>query len=496
MPADSSAPLNQPLGWGSIEDVLKEPPQNIAPDEGWCSVLGMWLTLPLSLIQAIFASLCGCIYRQWTFSACCCTIYDSVMKGRPCYMACLWWRYAFAGLVTLIRLARSRLALFMWNRDACGGGEYFWQGEGIWATSHRLCDEIMRSQQRRGEDFACIRACVPDLFASNLLIFLPTGGSDSEWACIRAALHTTLLDREGRSYQERLEQLPKRLAESWPTPKSEDLSDKAMLQRAVCRSIFFMVFGVWIDDDEAETLRGWRTLAPFFVLPRLVQRFAFNYGIKKVKDLRKKTVGIVQRHNLQDVFVGMNARLPSQYRRDPIVKLCDQIMYVLGFAGIGGTSACVESTCQFLQLRTGEVPKDKVDFSKYSSTEDMLQAYRADPFAFMKEVCRLDPPVTSATSVVKDDMEVEMGNTGVRLNIPKGFLRQYVLSLANRDEAVFENPPLFDPTRSDLDKALTWNGQFDKGEGAYPRLCPGRYLSLQVAQAVVDRALVGRSGGP
>jgi len=481
-----NAPLNQPLGWGSIDEVLSEPPQNVAPDSSWCAVIGFWLTWPLNLIQGIFGGLCACIYRSWSFSNCCCTIYDSVVKGRPCYMAWVWWRYFIGALVALVRFGRSRLALFIWEKEACGGGEYFWQGEGIWATSYAVNSEIMQSQQDRTTAFACIRACVPDLFASGLLIFLPCA---PQWASIRAALHTTLLDWDRGSYKDRLQELPQKIREAWPAPKLEDLNDKALLQRTVCKSILFMVFGVWITDDEAEVLRGWRTNASIFVLPRIVQRIMFNRGINKVKTLRKKTVEIIERHGLQDLFVTMNASLPSEYRREPIVRLCDEIMYVIGFAGIGGSCACVESVSQFIQLKTGEVPQDKVDFAKYPAVADMVAAYKANPENYIKETARLDPPVTSATSVVKQDMLVEMGFTGKSLFIAAGFLRQYTLSLANRDPTVFENPSLFDPTRPSLERALTWNGEISKGEQAYPRLCPGRYLSLQVVQAIMDHGI-------
>uniref|UniRef100_A0A7S2BFU4 Cytochrome P450 n=1 Tax=Alexandrium andersonii TaxID=327968 RepID=A0A7S2BFU4_9DINO len=483
-----STPLNQPQGWGDIDEVLNAPLKNVSPDASWISVIGMWLTLPLNIIQGLFGGLCAFYYRAYAFMDCCCTIYDSVMKGRPCYMAWTWWRYMPATLVALIRHKKSRFALFRWEWEACGRGEYFWQGEGIWATSHAKNSEIMRSQQERSESFACLRACVPDLFAEGLLIFLPTGGSGSEWAAVRAALHSMFLDQRLPNYGDRLRDLPKKIEEAWQSPTAADLADKAVLQRMVCRCVFFMMFGVWISEEDAQTLTGWRTAASFFVLPRLVQRFLFNIGIGKVKTLRRKTVQIIEKHKLQQLFVDMNEKLPAAYRREQVVKLCDQIMYVIGFAGIGGTSAAVESTCGFLQLKTGEVPEDAVDFSKYPSTPDMLAAYKRNPEKFIKEVCRLDPPVTSATSVLSQDLEAEMGETGKVLSMPKGSLRQYALSLANRDPKVFDQPSLFDPTRGDLSKSLTWNGEFDGGEDNFPRLCPGRYLSMQVARAIVDHA--------
>jgi len=155
----------------------------------------------------------------------------------------------------------------------------------------------------------------------------------------------------------------------------------------------------------------------------------------------------------------------------------------------------VESTCGFLQLRSGEVPKDKIDFSKHPSTADMLAAYRRDPEKYIKEVCRLDPPVTSATSVLREDLEVEMGTTGAKLALPRGSLRQYTLSIANRDPKVFDSPELFDPARGSAGRGLTWNGEFDAPEGAYPRVCPGRYLSLEVTRTIVDRAAEALQAG-
>lgn len=62
--------------------------------------------------------------------------------------------------------------------------------------------------------------------------------------------------------------------------------------------------------------RGWRTFAFWFILPRLVQRFLFNIGVNKVKKLREKTVGIVEKYEVQDVFENMNKdRVPPRALR-------------------------------------------------------------------------------------------------------------------------------------------------------------------------------------
>ena len=62
--------------------------------------------------------------------------------------------------------------------------------------------------------------------------------------------------------------------------------------------------------------------------------------------------------------------------------------------------------------------------------------------------------------------------------------RRYVLSIANRDEQTFAQPQLFDPNRLNLDDMIGWNGALSAPE-AYPRICPGRTMSMVIIEAVV-----------
>jgi hypothetical protein len=52
----------------------------------------------------------------------------------------------------------------------------------------------------------------------------------------------------------------------------------------------YTIFGgmgpAWIADADVATLTNWRTYAITFVLPRMLQRFAFNILANRVKQLR------------------------------------------------------------------------------------------------------------------------------------------------------------------------------------------------------------------
>lgn len=75
-------------------------------------------------------------------------------------------------------------------------------------------------------------------------------------------------------------------------------------------------------------------------------------------------------------------------------------------------------------------------------------------------------------------------------HIRAGSYEQYVIALANRDPRAFASPDHFQPARADVDKALTWNGRaFGTEEDSYPRICPGRHLSMAIIKVLVAVAM-------
>ena len=119
----------------------------------------------------------------------------------------------------------------------------------------------------------------------------------------------------------------------------------------------------------------------------------------------------------------------------------------------------------------------------------MVELYKGSPLSFIKEAQRLDAPVTSATCVFKEQTKVQFnlsccGGQPNEYTIEPGTLHQYVLSIANRDPAMFTDPSLFNPSRENLDEMLAWNGAISGGAAEYPRFCPGHSLSLVVIQTI------------
>jgi len=491
--------INNPPGWGDIREVLAQPPRNVDGASSWASVVGAFLTFPILVFNAIVATACKCVFVMLAIGPACCSCWSplaSTLRGNPYSLAWTWWSYFAASSVALIANGGSRLAMFIWEWKAFGMGDYWWHFEALWFWKYQDVHRVLKSQQQRAEAFGGIKAVVPDIFASGILIFLSTGGPQSEWMTIRTALHDLFLSQGTATYQHRMSWLRPKIAEQWPRPVLTDFNDKKRLMLFVAKCIFFMMFGIWLDDSDAAVLTGWRSLAGVFVPPRFGQRAAFNVGVRKVKKLRAESVGLVEKHGLQPLFMELNSKLGG-HRRKTGVKLCDEVMFIAGFAGIGGTSACVESVGKFLQAEVpSEAPAHLIDFGGYRTSEDMVRAYKQNPEAYIRETCRLDPPVTSACAVLQEPLAVELA--GRPFGFAPGVLTQYVLAMANRDETVFPRSSVFDPTRENLYMALTWNGAFGGGvdENQYPRICPGRHLSLAVARAVVDHVVLGGLGGP
>merc|ERR1711879_574659 len=103
---------------------------------------------------------------------------------------------------------------------------------------------------------------------------------------------------------------------------------------------------------------------------------------------------------------------------------------------------------QFMQVKRPAESTDKISFAGFQTSAQMASAYLQDPVAYIREACRLDPPVTSCTSILGEPVMVSLNGKPRRFEA--GTYRQYTISMANRDPSVFDDPELFDPKRKNL----------------------------------------------
>lgn len=409
----------------------------------------------------------------------------TVAGSTSCVWTPLLWWHGLAVLISWVATGFSRLGNIERSRKAFNGGRYWWMGEGVWIGEYSDVSEVLKNNQLR-RTYAT--APTPDLYPTGGLIFLSNDGPDSEWAAIRRALHTVFLDTSGSELQDRLAKLKSVIANAWPNPKLADTADTAFLHKLAAKSIFFLLTGIVADETDTALMAEWPGVLAYLLFPRFMHRVIFNVARKKVQQLRIDTVKLFEKHHMQHLFIRMNSMLPEKYRRKETVRLCEEITFVFGFAGVGGTSTALASVASFLRAKA-PLYSAMINFGQYSTEEAMAAAYRADPDSYIKEALRMDPPVNAAFACFDKDTTIPL--FGGDFVAPTGILKQYSMSLANRQESVFPNSGTFDPTRANLNEALTFNGAFGtpNEETVYPRICPGRHIALAVQRAIWDHVM-------
>jgi len=157
----------------------------------------------------------------------------------------------------------------------------------------------------------------------------------------------------------------------------------------------------------------------------------------------------------------------------------------LNFAGVNGTTQLLRSVLACLKGKTYECPAESL-----SMPDDMLALFNASPDRFIIEACRVDPPVTSACCLLKEEITTTVGGVfcGTRqVTLKKGTGQQYVfggLAGPNRDPNIFVEPNVFKPSRPELFKLLSWNGALED-HAACPRFCPGQEIAMIINCAIL-----------
>jgi len=463
--------------WGD-ESKLFTPPEGVTADASWLSVMLFYIFLfPLNLIMIVIGGFSDGVYRCFANGG-----FTSHKCGRPLCLAFWWWWYQPAGAIRLIRCGSSRFAFFNMSQKLFGGGDFWWHGEGVWSWRYDKVLATMKSDQKRTRAFGAVRVACPEVFPTRLLLF----ESGSSWAAVRAGIQKHMTNPS--VWAGRRSGLQAAIAAHAPSEMSAATLTKADCDKMAAAGVWWLVFGKTLSDEQVVTIAAWGASggAGSFIFPRLIQRIAFNALARKTQDLRLASLDIFKQQGLQPLAETINSELPAEYQVDELMYLAEVLIFSACFAGVGGTQHGTWATAQFLVGKTVDVPQESVAFPDAAS---LVAAYKRDPAAFIKEAVRLDAPVTSATCAFEEETEVPLklscccGDVKPT-SIPKDTLHQYVLSMANRDEAKWgPTANTFDPSRADLEDMVGWNGPLSDRASA-PRFCPGHDISMEVIAAV------------
>lgn len=428
----------------------------------------------------------------------------TMMTIFTCFLNCtgnppLWsyWIWAVGAVSTLIVLKKNkgRLGLFMAYKKILGNGsDHWWAMGGVWTWTYDQVSEITRDFQTRGALFGNNSATVPGVFppgvshasdANN-----PRAGAFLLWidgpkhTVYRRVFHQFFIG-QFQLIKQRFVQLPEILlpvfqrnggipqdAAAYNTMANAKVAgqDYPVYIELVSRAVWWVLFGCKLDESEIPETCGWKDAVAFFILPQFVQNIACGLGVKKVTALRKSCVTIMcKRPGLVKVFQDLNDSLDlsstggANYSNPDVTQTMDEIQFAVNFAGLLGTSQLLQSTLSNLVKKEGEqVPPGSIMFPDNLNGMDYTACYNSNPVRFLKEVARLDPPVTSANATTQKPMTINQSPCcfGGKVDVPVGTGNQYLVSLAMRDEKQFPNPKEFNPSRSNWNKNLSWNGTF------------------------------------
>lgn len=292
-----------------------------------------------------------------------------------------------------------------------------------------------------------------------------------------------------------------------PPTLAQAAEDSHLVPRYVVATLYARLFGKSPTRDEVDVFANYFVWGASCVLGPVSNVLTLGAAQKQITGIREAVyesvvtsptiVGVLnkiasnnQQHcpGLEDQEAAANC---PQYLdpKETVLQIVDGFL----FAGMFGTTHLTQSTLDRIQ----------------SNPELYVTMFLEDPKAFMVEQARLDPPVTSVTSVFEEETTVHVGfgevdplgsrvSGGSEITYPKGAPIQLAISTANRDASVFgATAHLFDPKRANLSLALSWNGiNSDVAQGLAPRGCPGRSLSLHIAHAVVRHFLPAVNAPP
>ena len=333
-------------------------------------------------------------------------------------------------------------------------------------------NDQMNPKQQRGSYFGALK--VGDPSSSDTMIPTPCmsawqltiSSDDPKHQRVRDILHSAAPGLKANKANKKESPPLLVLSAAIKASNIEDITS-AQLVPIVGMNVFNRIFGELKDNEWEDELA--ELMGEFGDIGALCAVGIKTSGWKRVGDV----VDMVAKR-IDATTVGKEIRRQAESGK-PFIdgdSFINMLSFGFLFAGQGGTSHLTKSS----------LARIRSDPKKYTPM------WNKSPRNFLLEQARIDPPVTSYTSLVDKDTTTKiMGKT---MLIPKGTERQMFIVTANRDPSVFALPYLFNPDRTNLNKVLSWNAPVENvgiSIAATPRGCPGHSVSLEVAIQIINQ---------
>ena len=245
------------------------------------------------------------------------------------------------------------------------------------------------------------------------------------------------------------------------------------VKRVLIRTLFHKMFQRSLPEETVDVIQEYFKYGATCVLGEDFHKATLGVILNKVAHIREVTTQAVIRTPV-GFWIAKLIRL--QYPHLDVNETMAQIADGFLFAGLLGTEHLTSHTLERLRSDPG----------RYQPM------WNQNKTAFLLEQARLDPPVTSVTSLLPERTEVTL--RGLDVSLEALTPNQLGLSTANRDPLVWgdryhslKRALEFDPTRPNLDQLMSWNGPLHAvRKGLAPRGCPAHRLSMAVAEKLVD----------
>ncbi|KAJ1569546.1 hypothetical protein HK096_002760, partial [Nowakowskiella sp. JEL0078] len=321
---------------------------------------------------------------------------------------------------------------------------------GFWVSKHSDVSKKIMGNQKRSNLIGTWQMEVPYVM-SRISPIVFSNPSDGHTAVRSLLISGTVGNEAAKARIREASKLLAPIIKEWLALKSP--LDKGELSKIVCRCLTTLLFGEEFDPEVLKSVVAYQKNAADVLLPRFAHTLAF-YSTAKTLSKHSKIVSKALPLRRDTEFIAKAA--DNGIITDDA---CDTVTDLLLFAGVVGTSHLVTQVCKRLDENRAE----------------RLPLFKQNPTNFVFECSRLNPPVTSFTTICSEPTVVNF--RGRSVEVPIGTPIQAVLSNANIDPEYWGEDANVFKTERDYSKLVTWNGLLSSG----PRVCPGYDISKIIA---------------